>query len=55
MADMMPVANSKPKKMATNALRSRTFRREAIREPVHPPVPGSGTHTISTKPQNSAF
>ena len=52
---MMTVAITMPRSTAGNAFLNLTPRREAIREPVQAPVPGSGIPTKSTSPQNSYF
>ena len=49
----MKVAINRPSRMAGTALRFLMPSRAAMRDPVQAPVPGSGTPTNSTSPQNS--
>lgn len=53
--DIIIVASINPHIIAGNDFLNFISRREAIKEPVHAPVPGSGIPTNRTKPRNSYF
>ena len=52
---IMTVAIIMPQKIAREDFLISISRRDAIRDPVHAPVPGSGIPTNSISPQNSYF
>ena len=50
---MITVAIISPQKIAIEDFLISTSRRDAIRDPVHAPVPGRGIPTNSSNPKNS--
>ena len=52
---IITVAKRIPKKIASEDFLMSTFNKDAIKAPVHAPVPGSGIPTNNNNPRNSNF